>query len=424
VRIVTRELGRSEYKVSCVGAGDAFLRLGSRALPNVAVVDWELHGVAPGGADDGTVSGETGVDVAARLLTEFGNVPVVFCTKYKQFHPNELLDPRAVAIVLRKPLRASDTVDWVRRELVPAIDHVRGTFGDRSREPLGFPISGSATEKLFRYESRAWAELTGERKSQLRSRAYSELRGQLGAIFAESRAAWAVLARSGERLRVVSWSDRKDDPPPSLDEIRRFERTTNGPVLVVSRPPRVESVDITSPMGPDPEAWVECSYSGIEGDSFPTLTVEYAGQKLSLHFDTGSSHSFLSFERASELGVVTATYDDYAWTYSEMSSRGRTRPYEWTDVRDEVRCPRGISSSDVGVVFQMIRDWSKTPISVVCGMGRCPDSLPTKQGILCGRRRLGLMGRDFLLRNPHVVVVLDGEARITHVVPREQMDQI
>ena len=71
-RVVMKELRASgRYSVTATARASEFLDLIEEEVPSIAIVDWELHGVALGGADDDGVSGETGIDVVAAMLTDY-----------------------------------------------------------------------------------------------------------------------------------------------------------------------------------------------------------------------------------------------------------------------------------------------------------------------------------------------------------------
>jgi len=421
-RVTVRALENATYRVHSEPDGEGFIEAAKRHLPDVVVVDWELRGAGGEHSNGDLGTPDNGVAVASRLVTDYGNVPIVFCTKFKDIRTADRLDPRVVFSVVEKPVsaKAKNIESWVKTDLIPAIEGVRSRSGAGLPNALGIAVPGEASREFFHSLPSEFAKREVDDRRNLRLRVHAELRPYLDGLFSLVPGRWVVIGKSGANLGVVLTADKPDEEPPSLDEIRRLERELGSPVIVVSPPPRVEMVQVASDKDDESSSsWVECNFNGVPGDVFPSVRLERNGRQFDLHFDTGSSHSFLSFTAAKAFGFVNPDYDQHSWTVSDMSARGSSREYEWIDFRAEFDSPSGNDSTPVASVFQVVYDWDNAPISLRCPDGRCPNSVPEGSRTICGRRRLGLLGRDLIRRNRHALIILDAEAMETRIVPRD-----
>lgn len=371
--------------------------------PDVIIADWELHS-----DEDSTHVGlNSALDVARDALREFGIVPIVVVTRFRgrvRLHGN--LDPRCPTALLDKPASTSAVQRWVEGSLASELHRLVGQPSELHHQQAS--ISALDPDLDFFDADPAALSSSGEEAStrSLRKRAFLATEQWTTQIFEGTRARWLAIARSEDDLVIARWG-LDEDPTMTLGEVRRLESLTEHPVLVVSRPPRLEEIDT--------ESWVECSYGEVSNDLYPSIGIELDDGDHGFHFDTGAVRSFIDYELLRGRRGVGG-YSDLVWTVSRMSIRGRSQAYEYADCpTPEFTCPNGDGGENIVIPFQMVTDWSDAPVSLVCRQGACERSVQVGDAqFLCGRRR-GLIGRDILRSNPEIKVTLDAATRRTIV---------
>jgi hypothetical protein len=219
-------------------------------------------------------------------------------------------------------------------------------------------------------------------------------------IFDNSEAEWLLLAGPG--MDVIRWGATLANMPDSRRIYTLGQRFGYIPLLF-TRPVEVDQIDFQGV-----RKWSECP----PGDYYPCLGIDFKGDPTStqqIHLDTGAVKTLLSLERLEEAGVVGE--------YSPIDIRPgehRATMFQFIDREVQILLSDGGEAAALELRVYVIFDWTKSPFSRICHHGSCPGSqrIGSSGTWSCGRREVGLLGRDVLIEG-RLRIVLDGAERKT-----------
>jgi CheY-like chemotaxis protein len=159
------------------------------------------------------------------------------------------------------------------------------------------------------------------------------------------------------------------------------------------------------PLSPD-DIWSDCSEDNTF--NYPTVTLQFPGGELDVHFDTGAPMTFFSYEDLVQLQAMKPVTTGFGVAY-----RGAL-DYMAIPLNVEVvlRCQTGGQTRLVRLSGQAVRDWANGPFARNCNFP-CKYRLENVEVQLCRGRR-GLIGRNLMTENK-LRIVLDGILRQTGV---------
>lgn len=163
--------------------------------------------------------------------------------------------------------------------------------------------------------------------------------------------------------------------------------------------------------------WRDCGrkYSLAE---YPTVTLHIHGQKVHVHFDTGSPENYVSYEELRERDLVPPDV-----TFGLVVTRVGFGAYKCAVLNMKVllECQGSGQKKAIDLLTTVVRDWDRSPYvrfcSDVCEIGEEEERLEQRR--MCPNRTFGLMGRP-LITNAGISLVLDGKhmkTRIEREVP-------
>ncbi len=168
---------------------------------------------------------------------------------------------------------------------------------------------------------------------------------------------------------------------------------------------------------PQPE---ECVGGDLEGYPTVTLRLEEGGKAIeqSFHFDTGASHSFMSFEELEAAGLVSDAASP--GPVNRVNNVGETiaTDYGFKVAIDGDFICQDFGNDETPIVLKCwtIVQWIDTSYCRKCALAGCDDQERIEQDLPC-KNRAGLIGRNLLPDNG-ISIVLDGESGMTRL-PRE-----
>jgi CheY-like chemotaxis protein len=393
-RRLKNAIERADLEVISVTTEESLWKEANNSAIDLYILDFQLPG-------------NSGIDVAQRLLAIVGDVPILFLSEFtQQWSVREQVDPRARFRVLFKPLDEFDR--WSDEELAPVLEEL--LQGTASWVPLK-ALAPAETPSIWTQQVSELPHSSLETMLELEAQAVEDLRLLTNAVFRECDAEWIVLV--GKEPRLVAWGEL-DSEPPSPDALRKLERIHGEFPLVIFRDVEIAIIDNEN------GHWPHCSFAQDERqravDRFPTLELELNGVNLSTHVDTGSIHSWLSYEDAVSASVLSRESDHRAWYPGRVSLvGGKGSVIHWMNA--ELRAAARSADGYTSIVYapRVVRNWRLSALARLCSVGACPRSeLDSGRGHWCGSRR-GLVGRDLLRRNK-ILLVFDSIRSLTYVL--------
>jgi hypothetical protein len=180
--------------------------------------------------------------------------------------------------------------------------------------------------------------------------------------------------------------------------------------LLFTRAMEVDEID--SPLGS--RGWTECP----PGDFYPCLGIDFTGGSTGtqqIHFDTGAVKTFLSLSRLQTAGVA----GNILPIDIRPGERGAQK-FQYIDREIRILLSDGGEASALKIRAIVVFDWDQSPFARPCRHGNCPGTRregPSDKWI-CGRREVGLLGRDVLTEG-RLQVVLDGAERKTRFLRQD-----
>ena len=143
---------------------------------------------------------------------------------------------------------------------------------------------------------------------------------------------------------------------------------------------------------------------------------------LSSHVDTGSIHSWLSYEDGLDAGILGAIQDRRAWSVCKLNTLGGPGSYVHFLTQDLPASARSLDGyAEVTFKPRVVRNWRNSPLARLCSVGACPGSSRGTDGrSWCGSRR-ALVGRDILRLN-EILLVFDSLEGLTYVLTKSGME--
>ena len=242
---------------------------------------------------------------------------------------------------------------------------------------------------------------------ELIDEAHREASGLVHYIFDNSEAEWLLVA--GPNIDVIRWGATLANMPNS----RRISELGNrfGYIpLLFTRAMEVDEID--SPLGS--RGWTECP----PGDFYPCLGIDFVGGSTGthqIHFDTGAVKTFLSLSRLEDAGVAGAILP----IDIRPGERGAQK-FQYIDREVRILLSDGGEAASLKVRAIAVFDWDQSPFARPCRHGNCPGTRrdgPADRWI-CGRREVGLLGRDVLTEG-RLQIVLDGAERKTRFLRQD-----
>jgi FixJ family two-component response regulator len=389
---------------------EAFEKSVSEDSPSVALVDFRL------------VGGASGVDVVRRVAPRL-RCPVIFLTGWAGDDPaaEKHVDPSLAVQTIDKPHVNTEHAlleDWLHETLKPAWATAEGELS-RTEHRLTPDISLPALEILRTPASEIAGKPLNVQLSLAKS-AVEGLRGYLQPLFSDG-VDWVVIA--GEECNILQWGTAHDPPPPA-HELEKIEGEVDRVPLVVHRPIEVNLINL----GDDSPGWASCrgplATEASVDDRFPSFEIELDGRLFSLDFDTGSEATFFSYEDFAGETKVPRSQSRHDWNYRDVRiGLSNATAMSFMDFQSSVLCPGVEGSISLQLKALVIHDWRSTRLALKCAGGGCPLSKPDEVsgGFWCGRR-VGLIGRDLVLRN-RAVVVIDAQAERTYLLPESLLNR-
>ena len=270
--------------------------------------------------------------------------------------------------------------------------------GARDQESLTEDHSGTG---IFRMTVEEFCNLDQGTAMEVLHDAMEQCKPASSIIFEESQAEWLLVA--GPQLDVIRWGASLANMPDSARMRDLGNRYGYMPVLVV-RPVEADELGF---IGGQDSGWSECG----PGDFYPTLGVDFLRGKTKtgqVHLDTGTPRTLLSLEELEAAGAL----GDYGNMDLREAVRLPSQPFIWLDKRLTLVLSDGRDSRTVDVRVMVVKDWKSSPFTRMCSHGSCPGSEALGSKYMCGRRAVGLLGRDLLIAG-QLVLVLDGVERRT-----------
>ena len=139
--------------------------------------------------------------------------------------------------------------------------------------------------------------------------------------------------------------------------------------------------------------------------SYPTVTLELGGRRMTLHFDTGAQTTLFSYEKLTDLSVIRPQQ-------LTINTPINGRDYESSafTIPGVLHSQDGIQSVPIQLCGIALLDWVTTRFAKPCA-NKCP--LAVGDGIC--RFREGLVGRSLLNGQP-MKLLLDGVNKMTIIV--------
>lgn len=352
---------------------------------------------------------KTGVEVAQKVLSILGGVPILFLSEFtSKYHPTANLDPRARTETLFKPLTGLEA--WRDQQLRPTVERLTTDLSP------WLPLASSKVEawpgELSDIE--AFNGLSMDDQLQLSSTAAQALAPLTQAVFNKSDADFLVVV--GPLPKIVRWGGIDEEPPSEIVMQQIETRNESIPVVLY------RSVEVGEIPGDD-DSWPSCSFASDKNqrkvDVYPTLALEIKGEVAEYHLDTGSIASFLSYEDCLQHRIVEPSSSSRQWSHLPMTSLSSTGTTFLKVMSQPVEAQARSMDGYQAIVFKpkIVKDWRETRLARMCPNGKCPRSeLIPGRGHWCGSR-WGLVGRDILRLN-ELCLVLDGKAQRTFVLSK------
>lgn len=207
---------------------------------------------------------------------------------------------------------------------------------------------------------------------------------------------WVFLCGSAEHPVMTA---RLGEPPPHPSKIMAKAMELDRVPFQFSAPDTVDDIFTGGCEGP------------IDLSGYPTVRLVLYQRPFDIHFDTGSSFTFLSFEELNELHLLEKVS-------MPISGRRGHSTYEYVQqpVKATIKCQRNPSISKViGVNARVVKNWRKGPYAVICPL-TCKN-YKEGESVLC-RNRTGLIGRNLITENKMQISVCGSTNLTSYSMPR------
>ncbi len=239
----------------------------------------------------------------------------------------------------------------------------------------------AAISRPFKLSLEEFAELTDDEQDKVFEDAYS-----INCIFIDNYFErnpdkdWLIFAR--EPGNIVASGASKNEP--FEDDLFELSQKLNSLVFTYSRAKIIEQID---------NRW---SCKSSPDDYYPTVTLGFysKGDQRTLKgdFDTGSTHSFLSYEEITEMDILKRkplmqTASKVLWDKT------------YTYFREKLKCTvyGNSKEKDIELKCELVKNWQDSPQAL-----HFVD-------------RVALIGRNILVENK-LKLILDGENKVTDIL--------
>jgi len=315
------------------------------------------------------------------------------------------LNPLICVDVGIKVPRADTSQEILKESLVTPVRALAGQATNRGVWRLR--EGGPAKSEIFQMSVDNFNGLPIRQARDLVAQAHEEVGEVIHQIFSYSEAEWLLMA--GPDIDVIRWGATLANMPDSRRILELGRRFGYMPLLF-TRPIEVDEIDISRAS----RAWSECP----PGDFYPCLGIDFSGSSTStqqVHLDTGASKTLLSMERLQEAGVLGGINP----IDIRPGERGLQK-FQYVDREVAMLLSDGGEATALTVRTIIVFDWDQCPFSRLCQHGNCPGTrrIGPSERWMCGRREVGLLGRDVLIEG-RLRIVLDGAERKTRFLRRE-----
>jgi len=217
-------------------------------------------------------------------------------------------------------------------------------------------------------------------KDRLTLRAKEIARETLEKAFSEGKL-WVLLCGAPEPVRASA-----STPGDVLEEenVMEFARSQQRAPFQFWKPLQVD----------DFGNWSNCGNALLD---YPTVTLDFRGEVLVVHFDTGAPMTFFSYEELLKIGAIRPTTN-----FGVSARNGEEYFTVQLNIPVLLRSQRGGGARSVVITGQAVRDWVSAPYA-----RHCDETCKLqKAGRLC-HGRIALIGRNLLTEN-QIVLILDG----------------
>lgn len=302
--------------------------------------------------------------------------------------------------------RADTSQEILKESLVAPVKALAGRTANQGFWRLR--VGESTESEIFHMSVDDFNKLSISKARDLIAQAHEEASELIHHIFANSEAEWLLIA--GPDIDVIRWGATLANMPDSR-RILELGRLFGYIPLLFTRPMEVDEIEVSSRSS---RAWSECP----PGDFYPCLGIDFTGATTStqqIHLDTGAVKTFLSFERLQEEGVL----GEINPIDIRPGERGLQK-FQYIDREVPILLSDGGEAAALRVRTIVVFDWDQCPFSRLCQHGNCPGTRRTgpPERWICGRREVGLLGRDVLIEG-RLRIVLDGAERKTRFLRRE-----
>lgn len=298
-----------------------------------------------------------------------------------------------------KAVRADSSPEILQEALVaPVHALVERPLADCARPVLEF---GEAQARIFHMPVDEFNRQSISDARDLIAEGHQEASWVIESIFGYSSAEWLLVA--GPNMDVIRWGSALANMPDSRRIFELGHRFRYIPLLF-TRPMEVDEVE--APVAS--RSWAECP----PADYYPCFGIDFGGDSTGtqqIHFDTGAVKTLLSLERL----MLTGVLGEFTPIDIRRSQRGG-QTFDYLDREVRILLSDGVEAASVNVRAAVVFDWDRCPFARLCHHGNCPGSRhePHSRKWICGRREVGLLGRDILIAGG-LRIVLDGAKQKT-----------
>jgi CheY-like chemotaxis protein len=238
-----------------------------------------------------------------------------------------------------------------------------------------------AMSRPFKFSLKEFMELTDDEQDRVFEDAYS-----VNGIFVENyfernpEKDWLTIVR--EPGNIIASGSSKDEP--FEEDLWGLSQKLNAPVFTYSRARIIEQIDTSWSRKPNSD------------DYYPTITLGFhsnGGQKtLQGDFDTGSTHSFLSYEEILKMDAL-----DRKPLFRSVSKVLWGKSYTYFRKKLTSKLFGSTKEKQIELKCELVKNWQDSPQAMHF------------------RDRVALIGRNILLDNK-LKLLLDGENKVTDIL--------
>ena len=233
----------------------------------------------------------------------------------------------------------------------------------------------------FKYSYKEFMNLTDEERDQVFEIAAEINSGFTNEFFEKNKNKdWIVIAKTPGN--IIESGKSKDEP--DVDRLEKLAKKYDTPVFTYSRPKTVEQIGTNWPCKSNSD------------DYYPTVSIGFNsnGEQHILQgdFDTGSTHSFISYEVIMGMGVLERKPIIPASSKIIFGKR-----YRYYKIKLKCKLYGESKEKEIELKCELVKNWKDSP------------------QVFHYKDRVALIGRNLLLDNK-VKLLLDGENKKTDIL--------